>query len=900
MRAPALYLIGAFSVGIGIAAVRPRWGGLYAVVAAVLLLIAFAAWRRGLDFIALASALLAWVSLGALASLVVHRIEPTNRASTLSTAGRLDLGEPLRWHGTLRSDPQQLPWGWRFEVDLDQVEVGGAAMPVSGGLRLNYYGSGEAMAPTLRAGDEVEALAKAEVPHNYGDPGAFDYRAQLARQGVDLTATLRSLDLLRGIQPQRLRLFYRFARLRGHLLKQVDSLFSGQPERAAVLRAMLLGDRGFVDSEVADEFRKTSSFHVLVIAGLHVGALAGFVFWLARRLGLSALPCSLCALLALASYLMVVQDRPPVLRAALMAAAYLVAATLHRRLDLLQTAGIAALTILLVRPAEIADPSFQLSFLAVAAIGGIAVPWLARTAEPLRRALTQVGDVTRDPSHEPRLVQLRLDLRALAQKLSGDFDERWREPAVNAIALFSRAAVLLWETLVVSFVIQLGLFPLSVSEFHRVNAVTPFANIGAVLLTALIVPVGFATLAVSALWRAAGRILAEVTSLLVGALLANVKAFAHLRSADMRVPDPPVWLFVGVLAAFALLATIACLRSKAEEVRPIKVERSNTRRRPRIAHRFAEMLAAAVLCSGIFAITIHPFPPRLDHGEFETTVLDVGQGDSIFVASPGGKTLLVDGGGGSGALWISGARTRFDIGEEVVSRYLWSRGLKRLDAVALTHAHEDHLEGLNAVLENFRVAELWVGHDVDSAAYRHLLEIARARGTRVVHWKQGDSINWGEIDGHVLWPDTDEEVRQAENDDSLVLRLRLGNEFVLLTGDIERAVERRLASERAPLEAQFLKVPHHGSKTSSTDDLLALVHPRAAAISVGENNPFNHPSPEVIARLGAAGARVFRTDQDGAVTFITNGKDESVSAYSQKADNRPGSYWASLWGDFFW
>src|ERR1700683_709224 len=126
MRAPALYLICALSVGIGIAAVRPRSGGLHAVAAAVLLLIAFAAWRRGLDFIALASALLAWVSLGALASLVVRRIEPAMRAPTLSTAGRFDLGEPLRWHGTLRTDPQQLPWGWRLEIDLDQVEVGGA------------------------------------------------------------------------------------------------------------------------------------------------------------------------------------------------------------------------------------------------------------------------------------------------------------------------------------------------------------------------------------------------------------------------------------------------------------------------------------------------------------------------------------------------------------------------------------------------------------------------------------------------------------------------------------------------------------------------------------------------------------------------------------------------------
>jgi competence protein ComEC len=151
--------------------------------------------------------------------------------------------------------------------------------------------------------------------------------------------------------------------------------------------------------------------------------------------------------------------------------------------------------------------------------------------------------------------------------------------------------------------------------------------------------------------------------------------------------------------------------------------------------------------------------------------------------------------------------------------------MKRIDTVALTHAHHDHIDGLRSVLQNFTVRELWIGRDEQTPALAVLLEEAQTRGSSIVHEKRGDHFNWGGVEGEILRPTDSSSAPAASNDDSIVVRLTDGRMHLLLTGDIEKRFESTLVGEHAPLTADFLKVPHHGGKTSSTDAFLAAVAP---------------------------------------------------------------------------
>jgi ComEC/Rec2-related protein len=376
MKILGLYVLPAFCIGIVIAALHPASGRVAVLCAAALFLPALVLWRSRFEMAGLVLVLSGWMALGFLALVAQQHSRPANLTSSLIESKRIESNFPIRCRGVLRENAETLPWGTRFDVDLESIQLSSEQVKVSGGLRATYFGEDFARAAALRAEDRIELIAQAHLPRKFKDPGAFDTRAELARQNIQLTASLRSLELVNHIPGPPPTIRHRLARLRAILLARVDTLFAGAAQQAAVLRAMLLGDRNFIDNEVSDAFTKTSSYHVLVIARLHVAALAAFVVWLCKRLRTGRLASSAAPLCALLAYLAIVQDRPPILRATLMAAAYLLGRALFRRMDILQAASFAALLILLFRPNEIGDPSFHFSFLTIAVIGGIALPGL--------------------------------------------------------------------------------------------------------------------------------------------------------------------------------------------------------------------------------------------------------------------------------------------------------------------------------------------------------------------------------------------------------------------------------------------------------------------------------------------------------------------------------------------
>ena len=874
MKLPAVAITAAFACGIlfGSRGVFPAhhselWNGpgaLRALFAAAVLALAcgLILLARGRLRSAAALALTFWTFLGAIAGQASLAPPPANHILTLIDAGRIPLDSPLRWTGRLRDEPRELPWGQGLEVSLEAVELSGERISLTGGMRMTFPAEARAAAPLpeIHAGDEVAFITQARLPQLYRDPGAFDRREHLARQGIHLTATLRAPELIERISQAPASLPALAARARARLRKTLNDLFPAAPEAAALLRAMLLGDSSFVDRDESRNFQITGTYHVLVIAGLHVTALAVFLFWAGRAAGRPRGVVSVLALALLLAYVAVVEQRPPVIRATLMAAIVVLGGMLYRRLDLLNSAAIAALLILAARPMEVYDSSFQLSFLAMACIGGIALPWIERSAAPYSRALRAWRDITADSAHAPRQAQFRLDLRALDARLAARFPARAARWSGNGGALLLAGVFRSWELLVLSLVMQIGMLPLMASEFHRVSLAGPLANLFIVPLTGVLVPLGFLTLGSALLWAPLARALAWPLIWLTSLLTHLAAWFAAIPHGSYRIPAPPPWAMLAFFAAFAALAI--------------------TRWKP------VRRIAAAILLASAAIIAIYPFAPALHPGNLEMTALDVGQGDALLLVSPLGRTMLIDGGGSfAGGPMGEAARSRGpEPGEDAVSPYLWSRGIQRLDIVALTHAHQDHIGGLRAILDNFQVGQLWLGREITARAQVALEEQARRRKIPIEHERSGKAADWGGAQLQVLWPEAAEgaPAAAAQNNDSLVLRLSYGRRAFLLPGDIERQAESDLLAQakEVNLAADVLKTGHHGSRNSTTEDFLARVHPRIAIISAGAENPYGHPSAEMIARLEAAHVRVLRTDRHGAIQALTNGENLEVSCFA--------------------
>ena len=672
----------------------------------------------------------------------------------------------------------------------------------------------------LRYGRQVTLTGVLEQAQDKRNPGGFDYRAYLARQGVDGIIDAKGLLRIgqqRGFLPLRW-----IEALRIQTEQIIDTIYTGasitEPSlHAQLLKGILLGKRSDLPTETLDIFRNSGTFHVLAVSGLHVGLVAMFCYFGFRCFRLPEKIRCLLTIAAVLIYACLIGFRPSVFRASLMAILFLFATVIDRDANLFNLLGVAALVLLLLNPLQLWDVGFQLSFVAVTAI----VYFVPKMEKPLRRLWeSEDGAAPQQP--------------------------------ISILTKYRNAAV---KWLVLSYLVtlaaQIGTTPLIAYHFFRTYPLGIVVGPFAVGLVSLIVAIGMVSVCVGFIYLPFAKLLALLNHAIISIFLALIDLFGQAWGV-VKLAPPSLGICVLYVTIFLGIASLRYVRRY---------------------WRIASLVGLSAIAIWVWDTAFHEKGRLL-----EVVTLDVGQGDATFVRFPDNQTMLVD--GGVQRSYYDQKKQRsvdYDVGERIIEPYLDFRGIRKLDMVVLTHPDIDHGGGLVYILENFEIGRVLGISDlpIDSQTHRRLRAIVKADGIPYAFPYAGEIELTPTATLHLLHPidaASTNLLDQDKNDDSLVIKLTYREVDILFTGDIGKKAETRLIASGADLRSEILKVPHHGSRTSSTVPFIDAVRPRYAIFSLGQNSLYQFPHSDVVARYQERGCVLLRTDEVAAITLRTDGK----------------------------
>ncbi len=706
--------------------------------------------------------------------------------------------------GKIKRETKTKEYGKIYKVQIEEITQNGKEIKAQ---KKNIYIQENKTKIKLQYGDIIEVKGKYEEPESRRNYKGFDYKLYLKTKNI--LGTLKSTNIKKVRHKIENPIEYiesKSIKLSENLKQKANNILP--QEIASIFIGIILGDRTEIPEEAIENFRNANMSHILAVSGMHMSYLILLATQIIGKL-IGKKQSYYISIILIIEYMFLTGFSASIIRAGIMGIILISSKIFYKNNDVLTNIAISALIILLKNPYTILDLSFQFSY------GGT------------------IGII-------------------LFQKfISKNFLEK---------IIKSKKII---EIISVTISAQIIILPISIIQFNKLNIYFILTNLIIGFIIGPVMACGFIFLITLIINVKTAQIFSIILQIAIKALILTSQ-IAKLPYSNIYLPTPnfiQIIIYFLSIHIFMFIYYIYNTKNKTQTVKRFRNIISmikfylKYRMKPKTKSR--TKIISIIIIALIMVMQIIP-------KDLKVYFVDVNQGDSTFIVTPKGKTILIDGGGSSYT----------NVGRNTLLPYILDRGYTKIDIAIISHMDLDHCDGIIYLMDKIKIKTIIIGKQYEeSDNYKRFVKLAKEKRIEVKIVEAGENINIERnVNLDILWPDSKNKISEnAINNNSLVFKLKYKKYSILFTGDIEEIAEKAILERyKNMLQSTILKVAHHGSKTSTTAEFLKAVKPRYALIGVGKNNKFGHPSENTIKKLKEMKVKIFRTDELGEITIKMN------------------------------
>ena len=669
----------------------------------------------------------------------------------------------------------------------------------------------------LEYGDKIFITGEFQEPQGMRNEGGFNYKEYL--KSLNIYGSVKAKNI-KVIEQNKGNIFMNFTYKISDEIKENIEEFMGE-KYSGLLLGLLLGDSSKIDENIEENFKITSLTHILAVSGAQVSyIIAAMYSLLKRKIGIQKTRVVIIA--SLIFYTALTGFSPSIVRAGIMGIILMISGLVFRKNDIINSIAISLFFMLVYNPFLLENVGLQLSYL-----GTIGIIGFNKTII---------------------LILKNIQIR----------NRKWKYKINRKLILLISK---IKEILAVTMSASLAVVPVMIYHFNLFGTYFLITNLLASIIIGPITLLGTLLVIISFISINIAKILSYILKFLIDILL-FISSFSKLPISKIYIPTPTItFIIIIYLSLIISLFIYKVFHERNPNTTILRVRNLLALVKYKFKQNRNYIIKRIVIINIVIFLCII-FIPR----DLKINFVDVGQGDSTFIITPKNKTILIDGGGSN-----TGS---FDVGENTLLPYILDKGYNKIDLMIISHFDSDHVGGLLTILEEIKVEKVLIAkQEEQSENYKRFLNIVKEKNIPVIVGKRGDKINIEkDLYLDILFPESEQIEENVINNNSLVFNIHYNNFSMLFTGDIEEIAEKRIIeiTNKSRLKADIIKIPHHGSKTSSTRELLEIVLPKIALIGVGKDNLFGHPSSETIDKLDELEIKTYRTDINGEIMINVN------------------------------